>query len=396
MAKLAERTVQRQILRYLENSNLLSQHHHAYRNNHNTATALIHLMDSIATASDVNTITATMNIDLTAAFDCVPHGILKKKLEFYGLDDRTKRWISSYLDARTSFVSVGSAQSWMYATPQGVPQGSVLGPLLYLLFVNEMTSIVEDPHCANPVHKMTDRLFARDCNRCGIFPMYADDGQLQISSNSRGYNQDKLELNFWEVCGFLNANGLQVNQWKTKLTEFMTHQKRAKLKGIPPDITVREETADLRGRTRTQDKLISDSVNCKMLGLMMKNDMSWESHLNKGKGALLPALRRQIGMIARIGTNMSEKARLNLANCLIISRLSYMISVWGNTNKTQVRKAQVVQNLAGRLVTNLPKTSRQTEILDRCNWMDIQRLTEYHSLCQMWKFVKWRIPIRLL
>ena len=241
----------------------------------------------------------------------------------------------------------------------------MLGPLLYLLFVNEMTSIVEDPACANPVHKLTDRLFARDCYLCGIFPMYADDGQLQISSNSRDYNQDRLDNNFWEVCDFLSA-GLLVNQSKTKLTEFMSHQKRAKTKGIPPDITIQEEVTDRRGRLKIQDKLIMDTTDCKMLGLTMKNNLNWDSHLNTGKGALLPALRRQIGLISRIGRNMSQAARLNLVNCLVVSRLSYMICVWGNTSSNQVSKAQVVQNLAGRLVTNLPKRSRQTEILDRC------------------------------
>ena len=80
--------------------------------------------------------------------------------------------------------------------------------------------------------------------------MYADDGQFQITSNSRNYNQDKLEYNFWEIKSFLNANGLLVNESKTKLVEFMSHQKKAKISGIPPDITVQEETKDRHGRMR--------------------------------------------------------------------------------------------------------------------------------------------------
>ena len=349
ISKLMERAVQRQLLSYLEDNKLLSEHHHGFRDKHNTSTALIHLMDAIATATDENQITATMTIDLTAAFDCVPHGTLKDKLNFYGLDEQTKQWIKSYLEARSSFVSIGSAQSDIYSTPHGVPQGSVMGPLLYLLFVNEMTGIVEDTSCTNIVHKMRDRLFSRECNKCGIFPMYADDGQMQISSNDRDYNQDVLEKNFWEIRNYLNANGLSVNEGKTKLTEFMSYQKRTRTKGIPPDLTISEVIKDKQGRLRTQDKLLTDTVDCRMLGLPLKNNLTWDQHLNNGKKALLPALRRQIGSITRIGQNMSKKARLNLVNALVLSRLSYMICIWGNTNPTQVRRAQVVMNTAGRM-----------------------------------------------
>ena len=218
MSKLAERAVQCQLLDYLEETNQLSEHHHAYRNNHNTSTVLIHLMDMIATAADDNNITATMNIDLTAAFDCVPHGTLKDKLEYYGLDKLTRDWISSYLDSRSSFVIIGSTESRITSTPHGVPQGSVLGPLLYLIFVNEMTSIVEDEDCRNELHSRQDKLLSGDCEYCGRFPMYADNGQFQYSSNSRDQNQDKIVQNFWKIRNYLNANGLQVNEGKTSLT----------------------------------------------------------------------------------------------------------------------------------------------------------------------------------
>ena len=392
LSKLAERTVQRQLLTYLEENSLLSDNHHAYRDKHNTSTALIHLMDSIATAADGNNIIATMNIDLTAAFNCVPHGILRDKLEFYGLDDATKKWIDSYLEARSGYVAIGSAESRIASLPHGVPQGSVLGPLLYLIFVNEMTGIAEDKHCPNIVHKMTDKLFTRECANCGKFPMYTDDGQFQYASNHRSWNQRKVEEMFWTIKDYLNANGLQVNEGKTCLVEFMMHQKRSKISGIPPDLTVTEECKDRHGRTVTQDKLITDSGTCRMLGLSFRNNLTWDNHLHIGKKALLPALRRQIGLLTKIGQHMSKKARLNLVNCLVMSRLTYAIYIWGNTNVSQMKKAQVLQNTAGRFVTQLPKTSRQTEILGECGWLNVQDLTMYHTLCQMWKTVRWQAP----
>ena len=395
IAKLAERTVQRQLLKYLETNKLLSPQHHAYRDLHNTTTALLELKDAIATSTDNNCITTTMNIDLTAAFDCVPHGLLIDKLRYYGLDVHTIDWIESYLTGRSSFVSIGSANSFIRPTPQEVPQGSVLGPLLYLIFVNELTSIVNNSECQNQVHGRTDRLFTEVCQQCGTFPMYADDGQFQYSSNSRANNQDKIESTFWTIKNFLNTNGLLVNESKTILVEFMSHQKRSKTRGLPPDLTVPEETVDRLGRRKMQDRLISDKGGCRMLGLNLKNSQSWDEHMCSGKKAILPTMRKQIGLLSRITQNMSKSARLKLVNALVLSRMSYMICIWGNNNSSQIRKAQVVMNMAGKLVTGFNRFARQKDILDSCGWLEIRKLTEYFTLCQLWKIIKWGAPLHL-
>ena len=238
ISKLTERSIQTQILDYLEEQDLLSLNHHAYRRKHSTITALVQLMDTIAMAADANLITATLSMDLSAAFDCVDHGILKNKLQFYGLDAKTTKWIDSYLHSRSSFVVIGSAKSRIRTTPQGVPQGSVMGPLLYLLYVNELPAIVTEDDCVNREHDDVTKLFPPNCKECGEMPFYADDGIYVISSKWRNHNQDKLENIFWRTKNFLNANKLQVNESKTNLTEIMTHQKRSKLSGIPPDLTV--------------------------------------------------------------------------------------------------------------------------------------------------------------
>ena len=115
----------------------------------------------------------------------------------------------------------------------------------------------------------------------------------------------------------------------------MSHQKRAKTKGIPPDLTVRETVISRTGIvTSEQDKLVTDKPNCKMLGSdMLQNNQSWDAHLSSGSKAVLPAVRRQIGMLSRLRKHLTKKAMLLLVNSLALSKLSYTICPMGKHNK---------------------------------------------------------------
>ena len=349
-------------------------------------------MDQISTATDSNLITATMNLDLSAAFDTVDHTLLHQKLQFYGLDQVTLDWIGSYLENRSSYTVIGSASSNIRSTHYGVPQGSVLGPLLYLIFVNEMPSVIERDNCQNEVHVDVTRLFGKACSDCGNFPMFADDGQYAIASDSRHWNQERIEESFWMIRDFLNANGLHVNEGKTSLTEFMARQKRVRTIGIPPDLTVTCEVKDRNGDLRMEDRLITDSSTCRLLGMTLQSNLTWDSHLSVGKKAVIPAVRRNLGMISKVCKHISKKGRLQLANALAISKLQYMICLWGNSSSTYLKRTQVLQNQAARLITGMRKTTRQRELLQECGWLDIEHMTQYFSLLQMWKSVWWKIP----
>ena len=346
----------------------------------------------IATATDHNLITATMSVDLSAAFDCVDHRTLVSKLEYYGLDGRTMRWIKSYLSHRSAYVAVGGGESTMKTTLFGVPQGSVLGPILYLIYVNEMTAAIEDENCEDRCHKEYSNLFNEGCKSCGDMPVFADDAVYAIAGRSRMNNQIILEDRFLRIRDYLNANGLQLNETKTSLTKFMTKQKRNRLRGIPPELTVTETVTDRRGNDRQDDRLLSDSKTCRILGLNLQNNLAWEAHLTTGKKPVLSAVRRQLGMIGTIKDKLSFKARLNLVSSLGISKMLYMICQWGNATDNHIAKAQTVQNQAARLVTNLPRTTSKKVLMNACGWLDVRQLTDYHSLVQMWKIIRWKIP----
>ena len=392
ICKLTERHIQSQVLTYLEESGQLAANHHSYRNKTSTTTALIQLMDILATGADQNQISAALSIDLSAAFDTVSHPILLEKLQYYGLDKLTLDWFSSYLSDRTAYVVIGSANSTPTTTFCGVPQGSVVGPLLYLLFVNELPSIANEPYCGENTHQDTSKLFGGNCSKCGIMPVFADDCQFVFTSNSRRKNQERMEEIFIKIRDFLNSNGLLMNEAKTGIMEYMTHQKRSKLAGIPPELTCTDRNVDQEGNVTFQVKLLSETKYTRFLGLNIANNLNWEAHILTGKRPLLPGLRSQIGMLSKLKKTCSPKIRLLLANSLILSRLNYAISIWGNSNITLTKKAQIVINTAARFATNLPKSTKQSTLMESCRWLTMMELTNYHSYIQMWKILNWNCP----
>ena len=174
----------------------------------------------------------------------------------------------------------------------------------------------------------------------------------------------------------------------------MCQQKRAKMQGIPPDLTVSELVEDKRtpGVLKLEDKLISDSKICRTLGMILNNNLSWEAHLLSGEKAVLPAARKQLGMLLKLKDNISQKVRLQLANSLILSKITYGICLWGFATNNYVRKSQILLNQSARFVSTKDRTTRQSELMSDCQWLNITELTEYHALLQMFKTVRWGAP----
>ena len=233
-----ERAAQQQLLKFFESTSQLNPSCHSYRKGLSTTTTLLDILDEIYSGAEQNLFTSLMEIDQTAAFECVDKQLLLEKLARYNVGQAALQWINQYLSDRSQYVKIGKAKSRLSSVVQGVPQGSVIGPLLFAIYTNDITEVAKSAGCQDTTHQDVKRLFGRQCSTCGVISGYADDLTYTISNQRRHSNQSKIERTLDEMACYLNDNKLIINALKTQLTQCIIGQKRGKAPGDPPSLLI--------------------------------------------------------------------------------------------------------------------------------------------------------------
>ena len=241
--KLLEKIIYKKIISFLEKYKILYNYKFGFRSNHSTTLALIEVLDEIYKNLDQQNYVIGTFFDLSKAFDTVNHEILLQKLSYYGIRGIALSWIKSYLDNRQQYVSIDKTNSATKVVNYGVPQGSVLGPLLFLLYVNDISNCI--PNC-------NLRLFADDTN------MFTYGRNLNTLVEETNICLDKL--NTW----FL-ANKLTLNVDKTCYIVF------APFKNIV--------SSDHNFQLSINNVILQQLRSCKYLGVMFDDGLSWKPHI---------------------------------------------------------------------------------------------------------------------
>ena len=320
-SKLVEKAGQSQLLSFLEQTEQLNQSNHAYRAQLSMTTTLLEILDELYQGTEDRKIGSMMALDQSTAFDCVSHTVLMRKLEKYKIGTAARAWVQYFLLWCTQYVVIGKSVSRMEPVYRGVPQGSVLGPLLYAVYLNELTEAVKRADCTNTAHADKSKLFRRQCSDCGILTSYADNTMYTVCNKKREDNEERLKSSLEEITLFLRDNQLSINLPKTTITECMLKLRKGKTTGDPPSLLVEGEL----GVT----KLVKDTKCMRILGANMQSNLGWQQHLETGEKAVFPRMRRQLGLLKNRGRMIPRNVRNSLARSYITSSLNYLLPLWG-------------------------------------------------------------------
>ena len=388
IGKITERILQKQIMEFMESSGQLNENHHSYRKQHSTVTAMLQISDTIFNGCNDNKITTLVTLDQSAAFDVLSHVTLRDKLKLYNFSDSVLKWLDSYLNYR-SHVSIGTRNSNYTNVKSGVPQGSVLGPILYVLYVNELPALMNNDNCDDEAHVRDEEsvLFTENCKSCGQMPTYADDSTVVITTKTRFAAQERIIVVINKVKNFLAANSLSLNLGKSEIVETMVRQKRVRMHGLPPQLSVSKPDGSL--------KVILAKESCRLLGANLNRDSTWSHQLVLGEKPVLKNLRSVLGVLTHLSKYLPKKSQLLLANGLFISRLLYLLPMWGELPQRDMKMLQILMNKCAHMILGLPRKTRTRTLMIECRWLYFRELIVFHSLVQMFKIVNFGTPVNI-
>ena len=310
--KIIEKLLVQRINDYVSHFKLLYTHQYGFREGSSTLSAACDLVEDIYDALDNKQIAGALFIDLKKAFDTIDHSILLEKLELLGIRGISKTIIESYLSNRRQYVTIGEHKSGLSSITTGVPQGSNLGPILFLLFINDI--------CMLPLK--------------GKLRLFADDTSVLYQGVSTEVVQDQIKHDILLLEDYFNVNLLSLNLRKTKYMLLHSPNRR-----LPPRVPL-----EVHGHA------IEEVFEYPFLGLIIDSKMNWSPHINHLKGKISSLC----GLLRRISSFIPSNWLLKLYFALIHSRLQYLVAVWGAAGKSRLKELQVSQNRCLKVVFRKP------------------------------------------
>ena len=336
----------KQFLQHLESHSLLEPFQSAYRKCHSTETALLRVVNDLLQASDTGHVSILSLIDLSAAFDTIDHGSLINRLHTtFGCSGKVLGWFTSYLTCRTQSVFVGH-ESTPFALKCGVPQGSVLGPLLFTLYMQSLSNVI--------------------CKSGHSYHFFADDSQLHNSSIPSDFLalahsfKDCIE----DVAEWMSDRKLKMNYDKTELIAIGT---KCMINQVTPNLT----PVSISGYD------IPFSQSARNLGVFIDETLYMDVHIKYLCRILFCQLRR----LGKIRPFLSIDAANKLAVSFILTRLDYCNSLLAGLPDKKLNKLQRIQNHAARIVLRKPMHASATSMLKTLHWLPVKARIQYKIAC---------------
>ena len=291
------------LVKHLKSRNILYASQFGFRSGHSCEHALLEAQFNLHKALEKKQVSALLLLDFSKAFDLVDSEILLHKLEHYGVRGLSLSWFESYLTNRRQFVHVNGCTSVEMGLAHGVPQGSILGPILFIIYINDLANVSDIAH----------------------YIFFADDANIIVSADT--YTELNLRANIVldTVQTWVKNNGLKLNVGKTK---YMIFSNRS-----PEDINISIEGQQL-----------VKSEHERFLGVIIDSKLSWRQHIKQ----LKTKISRNAGVMMKLKSSIPNKARKMLYNSLIQSHLYYCTTVWGTKSLNSIQSLFSAQKKAIR------------------------------------------------
>ncbi len=343
VAKTLERVVFNQLSLFLSQYNKLDDKQSGFRSGHSTETALLSVTEALRIAKADSKSPVLILLDLSAAFDTVNHQILLSTLSSLGITGIPLRWFESYLTGRSFRVAWGGEVSKAHQLVTGVPQGSVLGPLLFSTYVVFSTSL-------GPIIQAHG--FSYHC--------YADDTQLYLSFQPDDPTvAARISGCLADISAWMKEHHLQLNLAKTELLV------------VPATLTLQHDFSIQLGTS-----IITPSTSVRNLGVIFDDQLTFKEHIAKTARSCRFALHN----IRKIRPFLTEHAAQLLVQALVVSRLDYCNALLAGLPSNTIKPLQMIQNAAARLVFNEPKRTHVTPLFISLHWLPVAAHIKFKTL----------------
>ena len=339
-SKFFEKIMYTRLEHHLKQHKILSPYQFGFRKNHSTSMAVIQFTEKVYDIIENRKFAIATFLDLSKAFDLVNHSFLLQKLTHYGIRGIANDWINSYLENRKQFVHYNNTQSSMLNITCGVPQGSILGPLLFILYINDMNEQTQD----STLH----------------YTLYADDTNLLISGDNITDTTQRLNTHLSTLHQWFTSNHLFINISKTNYIIF----------------TKKSSVARHNFEINLNNHTINRVHQAKFLGVIIDSNLNWQHHISHIKSKI----SKVIGILYRTRQKISTKLLISLYNALILPHLTYCITIWGKTFKKYTNEIILIQKKILRIIAHSPPIAHTAPLFARYNILHFNHLYTYHTL----------------